>query len=428
MADPRRLYDAKDMEGAILYAKQLASSEDAYPLLIDSNGYLLMNMTVGTISISNTSSTINNAVVNPVNVSLTNTAVTVAGQVSLNTTAVTASLSSTLVTVAPQAGVDFNNDSVGASGSATPASATQVGGFDTSANLRAFRVIDTDSGAGSEYHLGVNLRKIASGGSVEAGTASDPFVTSLNSTVVTSHISPSASVVTVHISPSASVVTVKSAVAGFNVNVATATLGTVTVALSSTVVTVKSEVAGFNVNVATATLGTVTTSLSSTIVTAQISATSSVVTAHLSPTTTRVSVTMITGQTAVDGNVGAVSAATQRFVVANDTGRTMTGATGTISATWTSIFTPTNKAKVYAFSFTTTSASEVTVIVADGVFANSKEQWRCTLMAPAGASAGANLAVQTPGYLFSSRSASAITISLSTAALVHYTLRFFDEA
>lgn len=37
------------------------------------------------------------------------------------------------------------------------------------------KTFDTDSGAGSEWNLGVSLRKTASGGSVEAGTSTDPL-------------------------------------------------------------------------------------------------------------------------------------------------------------------------------------------------------------------------------------------------------------
>jgi hypothetical protein len=39
------------------------------------------------------------------------------------------------------------------------------------------KTFDLDSGAGTEYNIGVGLRKIASGGSVEAGTATDPLRT-----------------------------------------------------------------------------------------------------------------------------------------------------------------------------------------------------------------------------------------------------------
>lgn len=66
------------------------------------------------------------------------------------------------------------NASVSGNNAAAPASSTQVGGSDGT-NLQAVRVFDADTGAGSQYLLGVGLRKAASGGSVEAGTATDPL-------------------------------------------------------------------------------------------------------------------------------------------------------------------------------------------------------------------------------------------------------------
>ncbi len=92
MGDPRRLFDAKDIEAAALYANRVSgSAEDFFPLKVDSNGYLLISMTVGSVSLSSTESTINNAVGNPVNVSLVNTVVT--AQISSTSSVVTAHLS-----------------------------------------------------------------------------------------------------------------------------------------------------------------------------------------------------------------------------------------------------------------------------------------------------------------------------------------------
>lgn len=59
-------------------------------------------------------------------------------------------------------------------GSAVPATGTAAG-FSDGTNMQAPRVFDADSGAGSQYVAGVSLRKIASGGSVEAGTSADPL-------------------------------------------------------------------------------------------------------------------------------------------------------------------------------------------------------------------------------------------------------------
>jgi hypothetical protein len=117
------------------------------------------------------------------------------------------------------------------------------------------------------------------------------------------------------------------------------------------------------------------------------------------------------------------------MVEANDTGRTLTRSTGSLSGTIGSItITPTNGAKVYAYSLSTTSASEVICIFYDGGFTTARELWRVTLMAPAGANSGANIAVSPPAWLFKSRTASAVCLSLSTAVLVHYSIAWYDEA
>ena len=216
--DPRRIADQKDAWVTALYAKTVGSTADdgVLPLVIDANGYLLVNMTVGTLTLTSTASTITNAVSNPVNVSLTNTAVTA----SLSNTAVTASLSNTAVTA----------------------------------------------------------------------------------------------------------------------------------------------------------------SLANSGVTVSI-------------------------------------------------GRTLTGSTGSLTATNGSIsVTPSTKIKVYAFSLTTTSATEVTAVFNSGGVANGLELWRATLMAPAGANSGANLAVTPPAFLFASRTGTAVSLSLSSAVLVHYSISYFEEA
>lgn len=59
-------------------------------------------------------------------------------------------------------------------GSSVPSAGTAVG-FSDGTNMQAARAFDADSGAGTQYVLGAILRKAASGGSVEAGTSSDPL-------------------------------------------------------------------------------------------------------------------------------------------------------------------------------------------------------------------------------------------------------------
>ena len=231
--DPRRIADQKDAWVTALYAKTAGETadDDVLPLIIDSSGYLLVNMTVGTISLSSTASTITNAVGNPVNVALTSTKVTID-----NTVTVTGTVTTTVAS--------------------------------------------------------------------------------------------------------------------------TSTASTIT------------NAAGNPANVV----------LTATAVTISI-------------------------------------------------GRTLTGSTGTLSATNGTIsLTPSNRIKVYAISLTTTSASEVMCVFNSGGVANGLELWRGTLMAPAGANSGLNLAVTPPAFLFASRSGTAVSLSLSSAVLVHYSISYFDEA
>ncbi len=79
-----------------------------------------------------------------------------------------------VVAISPNSSLTATNPSVGSNNSAIPTSSTQVGGSDGT-NLQAARVFDVDTSGGTQYVLGVGLRKAASGGSVEAGTASDPL-------------------------------------------------------------------------------------------------------------------------------------------------------------------------------------------------------------------------------------------------------------
>lgn len=62
-------------------------------------------------------------------------------------------------------------------GSAVPSSGTAIGASDGT-NMQNPRVYDTDSGAGTQYTMGVVLRGSSSGGSVELGTSTNPVVVS----------------------------------------------------------------------------------------------------------------------------------------------------------------------------------------------------------------------------------------------------------
>ena len=103
---------------------------------------------------------------------LGSTAPTVGQKTSANSLPVVIASDQSAVTVTGT--VTATNPSVGTNNAAAPASSTQIGGTDGT-NLQAARVFDADTGAGSQYVLGTILRKSASGGSVEAGTSTDPL-------------------------------------------------------------------------------------------------------------------------------------------------------------------------------------------------------------------------------------------------------------
>lgn len=65
-------------------------------------------------------------------------------------------------------------EGVSADGAVLTGNPVRVGASD-GANLQTPRVFDVDTGVGTQFALGVSLRKAASGGSVEAGTSADPL-------------------------------------------------------------------------------------------------------------------------------------------------------------------------------------------------------------------------------------------------------------
>ncbi len=72
--------------------------------------------------------------------------------------------------------ITASNASVSANDGAIPGFSTLIGGSDGT-NLRPARIFDADTGAGTQWVLGVGLRKSSGGGSVELGTSSDPIRT-----------------------------------------------------------------------------------------------------------------------------------------------------------------------------------------------------------------------------------------------------------
>lgn len=138
-------------------------------------------------------------------------------------------------------------------------------------------------------------------------------------------------------------------------------------------------------------------------------------------------VAQLAGATTATG-VGVSGTGTLRVVEANDLGRTLKSAGGSVASSGnnTLIAAGTNKLKVFAFSLTTTSTSSTTCIFQSG--AGGTELWRVVLQAPTSVNVGANLAVAVPAYLFSTASATLLNLNLSGANTVHWSCGYFDEA
>ncbi len=77
----------------------------------------------------------------------------------------------------------FSSASTGVNNNAIPTSSTQLGISDGT-NLQAARGFDLDSGAGTEYDLGISIRLPSSGGSVAGGTVTDPLRTDPTGTTI----------------------------------------------------------------------------------------------------------------------------------------------------------------------------------------------------------------------------------------------------
>jgi hypothetical protein len=142
----------------------------------------------------------------------------------------------------------------------------------------------------------------------------------------------------------------------------------------------------------------------------------------------RAKVNLIVGQAGVAGGAGATSALTQRVVQADGGGKTILSASGSAASSGdnTLVAAGTNRLKVIAFSLTTTSTTAMTCIFQSG--AAGTALWRVIIQAPTGASAGANLSIALPGWLFATASATLLNLNLSSANAVNWSVTYYDEA
>lgn len=132
-----------------------------------------------------------------------------------------------------------------------------------------------------------------------------------------------------------------------------------------------------------------------------------------------------------EGDIGALRMTLDRLLLVQNRGhgKTIVSTGGSAASNGNNTLVAadaSNKIKVKAFSLTTTSTTAVTCIFQDG--ASGTELWRVTLQAPTGASAGANLSVPAPDWLFATSSNTLLNLNLSGAITVHWSVSYFKEA
>lgn len=150
-------------------------------------------------------------------------------------------------------------------------------------------------------------------------------------------------------------------------------------------------------------------------------------TVAITGSTTVAGVVTITGSTTILNPTG-VGTSGLRFVESNDVGRTLLSTTGTLSATNGTlvISAASQKIKVYAISLTTTSSTQQIAKFQSAI--GSGDLWTIGLIAPAGAFAGANLAVTPPAYLFAAPTATILNLNLASANATQFSISYFLEA
>lgn len=127
-------------------------------------------------------------------------------------------------------------------------------------------------------------------------------------------------------------------------------------------------------------------------------------------------------------NAGSSDSTTTRVVEANNSGKTIQTKAGSVNSSGnnTLVTAGTNRLKVFAYMFTTTSTTAITCILQDG--ASGTAIWEFVLQAPSAVSTGANMVVQPPAWIFATSVATLLNLNLSTNQTVFYSLAYFDES
>lgn len=156
-------------------------------------------------------------------------------------------------------------------------------------------------------------------------------------------------------------------------------------------------------------------------------------------TSSRAAVNPIVGQSGVQGGSGVVSATTQRVVLATDialpsgtnlignvgNGKTIKTVTGTVSVDTDIVASVAAKRiKVIAYSLISSATTLNTITFQSNA---STALWTIPLQAITGTISGANLATSAPSFLFATTAGEKLTLDVSTAQNVTYSLSYFDD-
>jgi hypothetical protein len=153
------------MQGAVTTSAPTYANSQTSPLSLDTAGNLRVNVAAGGGS-GGTSSSFGSSF------PATGTAIGAKDSSGANMSALNLDASGFLkVNVAAGGGSGGTSSSFG---SAVPATGTAAG-YSDSTNMQLARVYDTNSGAGTEYTIGCNLRGSGGSGSIELATASNPL-------------------------------------------------------------------------------------------------------------------------------------------------------------------------------------------------------------------------------------------------------------
>lgn len=135
-----------------------------------------------------------------------------------------------------------------------------------------------------------------------------------------------------------------------------------------------------------------------------------------------------------DNNIGNVDVVTLPALVAGTAfigyvghGKTLKTVSGSLTAD-TDIITAvaTKRLKVVAFSLVSNGTNANTVIFKSNGTSGT-ELWRVLLQSSANIAAGANLAISAPSFLFATVAGEKLTLDVSAADTIHYSVTYFDD-